>query len=154
MSATSEDDRRWLAVAVDQARTGWEEGGIPIGAALVHDGELLAVGRNRRVQQGSVIRHGETDCLQNAGRLTARTYRASVLYTTLSPCLMCAGTVLLYQIPRIVVGENRTFESSEELLRSRGVSVEVVDDPECRELMLRLVAEKPGLWNEDIGLEP
>jgi cytosine deaminase len=154
MQAPAEDDTRWLAAAVEQARIGWSEGGIPIGAALVHDGTLLAVGRNRRVQQGSVIRHGETDCLENAGRLTARTYRASVLYTTLSPCLMCAGTALLYQIPRIVVGENRTFESSEELLRSRGVQVDVVDDPECRALMARLVAEKPGLWNEDIGLEP
>jgi creatinine deaminase len=154
MSAVTLDDRRWMSVAVTQARTGWDEGGIPIGAALVHGGDLLAVGRNRRVQQGSVIRHGETDCLENAGRLTASTYRASVLYTTLSPCLMCAGTALLYQIPRIVVGENRTFESSEELLRSRGVRVDVVDDPECRELMARLIAEKPQLWNEDIGLEP
>ena len=154
MEAPTEDDTRWLAAAVEQARIGWSEGGIPIGAALVHDGELLAVGRNRRVQQDSVIRHGETDCLENAGRLTARTYRASVLYTTLSPCLMCAGAALLYQIPRIVVGENRTFESSEELLRSRGVQVDVVDDPECRALMVRLVAEKPELWNEDIGLEP
>ena len=97
------------------------------------------MGRNRRVQDGSVIRHGETDCLENAGRLTARTYRASVLYTTLSPCLMCAGSVLLYQIPRIVVGENRTFESSEALLRSRGVQVDVLDDSECRELMARLL---------------
>ena len=154
MEAPTEDDRRWLATAVEQARIGWSEGGIPIGAALVHDGELLAVGRNRRVQQDSVIRHGETDCLENAGRLTARTYRASVLYTTLSPCLMCAGAALLYQIPRIVVGENTTFESYEELLRFWGVQVDVVDDPECRALMVRLVAEKPELWNEDIGLEP
>ncbi|MEO5982772.1 MAG: nucleoside deaminase [Pedococcus sp.] len=154
MSDVMEQDRRWLALAVDQARIGWSEGGIPIGAALVHGEELLAVGRNRRVQQGSVIRHGETDCLENAGRLTARTYRASVLYTTLSPCLMCAGTALLYQIPRIVVGENRTFESSEDLLRSRGVRVDVVDDDECRALMDRLIAQKPELWNEDIGLDP
>ena len=154
MSANPDDDRRWLTAAVEQARIGWSEGGIPIGAALVHDGKLLAVGRNRRVQQGSVIRHGETDCLENAGRLTARTYRASVLYTTLSPCLMCAGTALLYQIPRIVVGENRTFESSEDLLRSRGVQVDVLDDAECRSLMERMIAEKPELWNEDIGLEP
>lgn len=154
MDANPDDDRRWMAAAVEQARIGWSEGGIPIGAALVHDGKLLAVGRNRRVQQGSVIRHGETDCLENAGRLTAQTYRASVLYTTLSPCLMCTGTVLLYQIPRIVVGENRTFESAEELLRSRGVQVDVVDDEECRSLMDRMIAEKPELWNEDIGLEP
>ena len=154
MRADPEDDQRWLAAAVEQARIGWSEGGIPIGAALVHDGELLAVGRNRRVQQGSVIRHGETDCLENAGRLTAKTYRASVLYTTLSPCFMCAGTALLYQIPRIVVGENRTFETSEELLRSHGVQVDVVDDAQCRELMQRLITQKPELWNEDIGLEP
>jgi len=154
MRADPEDDQRWLAAAVEQARIGWSEGGIPIGAALVHDGELLGVGRNRRVQQGSVIRHGETDCLENAGRLTAKTYRASVLYTTLSPCFMCAGTALLYQIPRIVVGENRTFETSEELLRSHGVQVDVVDDAECRELMQRLITQKPELWNEDIGLEP
>ena len=154
MRASAEDDRRWLAAAVEQARIGWSEGGIPIGAALVHDGKLLAVGRNRRVQQGSVIRHGETDCLENAGRLTARTYRASVLYTTLSPCLMCAGTALLYQIPRIVVGENRSFEASEDLLRSRGVQVDVLDDAECRSLMDRMIAEKPELWMEDIGLEP
>jgi cytosine/creatinine deaminase len=154
MRASAEDDRRWLAAAVEQARIGWSEGGIPIGAALVHDGKLLAVGRNRRVQQGSVIRHGETDCLENAGRLTARTYRTSVLYTTLSPCLMCAGTALLYQIPRIVVGENRSFEASEDLLRSRGVQVDVLDDAECRSLMDRMIAEKPELWMEDIGLEP
>lgn len=154
MRADPEDDQRWLAAAVEQARIGWSEGGIPIGAALVHEGELLGVGRNRRVQQGSVIRHGETDCLENAGRLTAKTYRASVLYTTLSPCFMCAGTALLYQIPRIVVGENRTFETSEELLRSHGVQVDVVDDAECRELMQRLITQKPELWNEDIGLEP
>ena len=154
MQVHAENDQRWLAAAVEQARIGWSEGGIPIGAALVHDGALLAVGRNRRVQQGSVIRHGETDCLENAGRLTARTYRASVLYTTLSPCFMCAGTVLLYQIPRVVVGENRTFETSEALLRSHGVQVDVLDDEECRELMQRLIAQKPELWNEDIGLEP
>ena len=154
MRSNADDDRRWLAVALEQAQIGWDEGGIPIGAALVHGGELVAVGRNRRVQQGSVIRHGETDCLENAGRLTARTYRASVLYTTLSPCFMCAGTVLLYQIPRIVVGENRTFEISEELLRSHGVQVDVLDDVECHTLMQRLIADKPGLWNEDIGVEP
>ena len=154
MTSTARSDRDALALAVEQARIGWSEGGIPIGAALVHQGDVLAVGRNRRVQDGSVIRHGETDCLENAGRLTARIYRASVLYTTLSPCLMCAGAALLYQIPRIVVGENRTFESSEALLRSRGVQVDVLDDSECRELMARLLREQPALWNEDIGLEP
>ena len=154
MKVDVDDDQRWLAVAVEQAQIGWSEGGVPIGAALVHDGKLLAVGRNQRVQQGSVIRHGETDCLENAGRLTARTYGSSVLYTTLSPCLMCAGTALLYQIPRIVVGENRTFESSEDLLRSRGVRVDVLDDARCRALMARMLEERPELWREDIGLEP
>lgn len=154
MKVDVDDDQRWLAVAVEQAQIGWSEGGVPIGAALVHDGKLLAVGRNQRVQQGSVIRHGETDCLENAGRLTARTYGSSVLYTTLSPCLMCAGTALLYQIPRIVVGENRTFESSEDLLRSRGVRVDVLDDARCRALMVRMLEERPELWREDIGLEP
>ncbi|MEO6021332.1 MAG: nucleoside deaminase [Knoellia sp.] len=154
MKVDVDDDQRWLAVAVEQAQIGWSEGGVPIGAALVHDGKLLAVGRNQRVQQGSVIRHGETDCLENAGRLTARTYGSSVLYTTLSPCLMCAGTALLYQIPRIVVGENRTFESSEDLLRSRGVRVDVLDDARCRALMAKMLEERPQLWREDIGLEP
>uniref|UniRef100_UPI001E4B350E nucleoside deaminase n=1 Tax=Geodermatophilus chilensis TaxID=2035835 RepID=UPI001E4B350E len=114
-------DRQHLALAVEQARIGWAEGGVPIGAALVHEGEVLAVGRNRRVQMGSAIRHGETDCIERAGRLPASVYRRSVLYTTLSPCYMCAGTALLYEIPRIVIGENRTFQQSEELLRSRGV---------------------------------
>ncbi|WP_110208351.1 nucleoside deaminase [Nocardioides daejeonensis] len=146
-------DRTFLARAVEQARIGWDEGGVPIGAALVHDGEVLAVGRNRRIQMGSAIRHGETDCIENAGRLPARVYRASVLYTTLSPCFMCAGTAVLYDIPRIVVGENRTFQASEEWLRSRGVRVDVVDDDECRALMERMIAERPALWAEDIGEE-
>jgi cytosine/creatinine deaminase len=132
---------------------GWAEGGVPIGAALVHDGQVLAVGRNRRVQMGSAIRHGETDCIERAGRLTASVYRQSVLYTTLSPCYMCAGTALLYEIPRIVIGENRSFEASEELLRSHGVRLDVLDDPECVELMQRMLAERPELWAEDIGEE-
>jgi len=148
-----EQDRRFLELAIEQARIGWEEGGIPIGAALVRNGEVLAVGRNRRVQMGSAIRHGETDCIENAGRQPARVYRESVLYTTLSPCYMCAGTALLYGIPRIVVGENRTFEASEAWLRSHGVVVDVVDDPECRELMEKLIRERPQLWAEDIGEE-
>ena len=146
-------DLHFLGLAVEQARTGWDEGGIPIGAALVHEGEVLAVGRNRRVQMGSAIRHGETDCIERAGRLPASTYRASVLYTTLSPCFMCAGTALLYDIPRIVVGENRSFEASEEWLRSRGVVVDVLDDDECRGLMDRMMSERPALWAEDIGEE-
>ncbi|MBX6723102.1 MAG: nucleoside deaminase [Dactylosporangium sp.] len=148
-----EQDRRFLELAIEQARIGWEEGGIPIGAALVRNGEVLAVGRNRRVQMGSAIRHGETDCIENAGRQPARVYRESVLYTTLSPCYMCAGTALLYGIPRIVVGENRTFEASEAWERSHGVGGYVVDDPECRELMEKLIRERPQLWAEDIGEE-
>ncbi len=150
---TATDDRTYLDLAVEQARIGWEEGGIPIGAALVHEGEVLAVGRNRRVQMGSAIRHGETDCLENAGRLPARVYRASTLYTTLSPCFMCAGTAVLYDIPRIVVGENRSFQASEEWLRSRGVVVDVLDDEQCVALMHTMMTERPELWAEDIGEE-
>ncbi len=144
-------DRFYLGLAIEQARIGWDEGGVPIGAALVHQGEVLAVGRNRRVQMGSAIRHGETDCIEQAGRQPASVYRNSVLYTTLSPCYMCAGTALLYEIPRIVVGENRSFQASEDLLRSKGVELTVVDDAECIELMRRMIAERPDLWNEDIG---
>lgn len=150
---TTDADRAFLELAVEQARIGWEEGGIPIGAALVHNGEVLAVGRNRRVQMGSAIRHGETDCIENAGRQPARVYRESVLYTTLSPCFMCAGTAVLYEIPRIVVGENHNFQASEEWLHSRGVTVDVVDDAECRALMERMLRERPALWAEDIGEE-
>ncbi|WP_122816209.1 nucleoside deaminase [Nocardioides pantholopis] len=148
-----DDDRRFLGLAIEQARIGWDEGGVPIGAALVHDGSVLAVGRNRRIQLGSPIRHGETDCIDNAGRQPARVYRESVLYTTLSPCFMCAGTAVLYDIPRIVVGENRSFRASEDWLRSRGVRVDVVDDAECVALMERMLAERPQLWAEDIGEE-
>ena len=150
----TDDDRRFLALALEQAQTGWEEGGVPIGAALVHRGEVLAVGRNRRFQMDSAIRHGETDCIENAGRLPARFYRESVLYTTLSPCFMCAGTAVLYDIPRIVIGENQHFQASEEWLRSRGVQVDVVDDELCKELMARMLRERPQLWAEDIGEEP
>lgn len=150
---TTDADRAFLALAVEQARLGWDEGGVPIGAALVHDGEVLAVGRNRRFQMDSAIRHGETDCIENAGRQPARVYRESVLYTTLSPCFMCAGTAVLYEIPRIVVGENRNFQASEEWLRSRGVKIDVVDDAECRALMERMLRERPALWAEDIGEE-
>jgi cytosine/creatinine deaminase len=146
-------DRFFLGLAVEQARIGWDEGGVPIGATLVHQGRILAVGRNRRVQMGSSIRHGETDCIERAGRQPASVYRNSVLYTTLSPCYMCAGTALLYEIPRIVIGENRSFQASEDLLRSHGVHLDVVDDPECLALMERMIAERPALWNEDIGEE-
>jgi cytosine deaminase len=148
-----EQDRFFLGLAVEQARIGWDEGGVPIGATLVHQGRILAVGRNRRVQMGSSIRHGETDCIERAGRQPASVYRNSVLYTTLSPCYMCAGTALLYEIPRIVIGENRSFQASEDLLRSHGVHLDVVDDPECIALMERMIAERPALWNEDIGEE-
>jgi creatinine deaminase len=146
-------DEYFLGLAIEQAQIGWEEGGVPIGAALVHDGEVLAVGRNRRVQMDSAIRHGETDCIERAGRLPASVYRKSVLYTTLSPCFMCAGTALLYEIPRIVIGENQSFEMSESLLRDHGVQLDVVDDPACLQLMERMLEERPGLWLEDIGEE-
>ncbi len=147
------DDATFLEAAVEQARVGRAEGGVPIGAALVVDGEVLAVGRNRRVQMGSAIRHGETDCLENAGRLPARTYARATMYTTLSPCIMCTGAVLLYGIPRVVIGENRNFVGGEDLLRSRGVEVVVLDDPECIDLMKGFVADHPSVWNEDIGLD-
>jgi cytosine/creatinine deaminase len=150
-SSPQEQDRFHLGLAVEQARIGWSEGGVPIGAALVHEGRVLAVGRNRRVQMNSAIRHGETDCIERAGRLPASVYRRSVLYTTLSPCYMCAGTALLYEIPRIVIGENRSFQASEELLRSHGVQLDVLDDPDCIALMQQMLTERPQLWAEDIG---
>jgi cytosine deaminase len=148
------DDRRWLDVAIDEARTGRDEGGIPIGAAVVADGKLLAGGHNRRVQGGSAIRHGETDALENAGRQPAATYRRATMYTTLSPCDMCTGAILLYGIPRVVIGENTTFVGAEDLLRSRGVEVVVAQDEDCIALMRDFIAANPQLWNEDIGEEP
>ena len=141
-----------LAPALQQAREGLAEGGIPIGAALLVDGDVLAVGHNRRVQLGSAIRHGETDCLENAGRLPATAYARSTMVTTLSPCDMCTGAILLYKIPRVVVGENRTFYGAEDLLRSRGVEVVVLDDAECIAVMTDFIAAEPRLWNEDIGV--
>ena len=138
-------------MAIAEARTGGDEGGVPIGAVLVSDGRVLGAGHNRRVQQGSAIRHGETDALENAGRLPARVYRAATMYTTLSPCDMCTGAILLYGIPRVVVGENRTFMGGEDLLRSRGVEVVVADDLDCVALMAEFIAAHPHLWNEDIG---
>jgi creatinine deaminase len=146
------DDRSWLEQAVEQARIGRDEGGIPIGAALVADDRVLGVGRNRRVQEGSAIRHGETDALENAGRLPAAVYARATMYTTLSPCHMCTGAVLLFGIPRVVIGENRTFLGAEDLLRSHGVEVVVVDDAECADMMQRFIADHPSLWNEDIGV--
>ena len=147
----STEDRRFLDLAIEQARLGWKEGGIPIGAVLVHQGEVLAAGRNRRVQMGSAIRHGETDAIERAGRLPATVYRKSVLYTTLSPCFMCAGTSVLYEIPRIVIGENESFSASEDWLASRGVELVVADDPACKDLMATMMQDKPELWAEDIG---
>jgi cytosine/creatinine deaminase len=148
------DDRSLLALAVEQARMGRGEGGVPIGAALVDDvGRVLGAGRNRRVQLGSAIRHGETDALETAGRRPASVYARSTMVTTLSPCDMCTGAILLYGIPRVVIGENRTFLGGEELLRSRGVEVVVLDDPECIELMRAFIAAHPEVWNEDIGEE-
>ncbi len=143
---------RFLKAALAEARQGLAEGGIPIGSVLVHDGKILGRGHNRRVQRDSAILHGEMDALENAGRQPARIYRASVLYTTLSPCAMCSGAILLYGIPKVVVGENRTFTGEENLLRSRGVEVDVVQDPDCIALMERFIAANPGLWNEDIGV--
>ncbi len=151
MNHPAHTDEYFLGLAIEQAKIGWEEGGVPIGAALIHRGEVLAVGRNRRVQMNSAIRHGETDCIERAGRLPASVYRECVLYTTLSPCFMCAGTARLYEIPRIVVGENRSFEASEEWLRSSGIQVDVVDDAECVALMDRMLAAPRSLWLEDIG---
>ncbi len=142
----------YLQAAIDEAQQGLAEGGIPIGSVLVHNGIIIGRGHNRRVQQGSAILHGEMDALENAGRLPASVYKESVLYTTLSPCAMCTGAILLYGIPRVVVGENRTFMGEEALLKSRGVTVEVVQDPTCIAMMQDFIAAKPELWNEDIGV--
>jgi cytosine deaminase len=146
-------DREHLAAAVAAARAGRADGGIPIGAALVVDGRVLATGSNKRVQQGSAIRHGETDCLENAGRLPASVYARATMVTTLSPCDMCTGAILLYKIPRVIIGENRTFYGAEDLLRSRGVDVIVVDDDDCVTMMRDFIAAEPSLWNEDIGVQ-
>jgi creatinine deaminase len=145
------DDHGFLANAIEQARIGRDEGGVPIGAALVADGRVLGAGHNRRVQQGSAIRHGETDALEEAGRLPASVYRRATMYTTLSPCDMCTGAILLYGIPRVVIGENRTFMGGEDLLRSRGVEVINLDSAECKALMDEFIAAHPDIWNEDIG---
>ena len=143
-------DRGFLEVAIEQARIGRDEGGVPIGAALVADGRVLGAGHNRRIQQGSAIRHGETDALEVAGRLPASAYRRSTMYTTLSPCDMCTGAILLYGIPRVVIGENRTFVGGEDYLRSRGVEVVNLDADACVELMREFIARRPDIWNEDI----
>ena len=142
---------QFMDAAVEEARLGMEEGGIPIGSVLVHDGKILGRGHNRRVQRGSATLHGEMDALENAGRLPAAVYRECTLYTTLSPCAMCSGAILLYGIPKVVIGENRSFLGEEELLRSRGVELTVLDDARCIALMERMMRERPDLWNEDIG---
>ena len=141
----------FLQAAVEQAKLGLAEGGIPIGSVLVHDGRIIGRGHNRRVQKGSAILHAEMDALENAGRLSAETYRDSVLYTTLSPCAMCSGAIVLYGIGRLVIGENRTFMGEEDWLKSRGVSIRLEQDQQCIAMMQQFIAENPGLWHEDIG---
>jgi len=142
----------FLKAAIEEAELGLREGGIPIGSVLVHEGSIIGRGHNRRVQKGSAVLHGEMDALENAGRQAARVYRESTIYTTLSPCSMCSGAILLYGIPRVVVGENRAFMGEEGLLRSRGVTVEVLQDPACIRLMTEFIRAHPSLWNEDIGV--
>jgi cytosine deaminase len=142
---------KFLRAAIDEAKEGLAEGGIPIGSTLVIDGKIVGRGHNRRVQKGSSVLHAEMDCLENAGRLQATDYSRATLYSTLSPCDMCSGAVLLYGIPKVVIGENATFRGPEDYVRSRGVELVIVDDPECRELMRRFISERPHLWNEDIG---
>jgi len=142
----------FLEAALEQARKSYSEGGIPIGSVLVHDGRIIGRGHNCRVQTGSAIDHGEMNCLRNAGRLPASVYRNCTLYSTLSPCPMCSGAIVLYKIPRVVVGENQTFLGAEDYLRSEGIAVEVLQDPECIQLMQRFICEKPELWHEDIGM--
>jgi cytosine/creatinine deaminase len=142
---------QFMQAAIDEARQGLAEGGIPIGSVLAHRGEIIGRGHNRRIQNGSPILHGEMDALENAGRRTAAVYGESVLYTTLSPCSMCTGAILLYGIPRVIVGENRTFMGDEDLLRSRGVAVDVLEDAGCIAMMSAFIAANANLWNEDIG---
>ncbi len=145
------DSSFFLEAAIEEARRGQSAGGVPIGSVLVIDDRIVGRGHNQRMQKGSSVLHAEMDCLENAGRLSASDYRHSVLYSTLSPCDMCSGAILLYRIPRVVVGENRTFQGPEEYLRSRGVDLEIVDSDECYQLMQDFIAANPSLWNEDIG---
>ena len=152
----SVDDAKWMERALQQAQQSYDAGGLPIGSVLVRhhpsgEDELLGEGHNQRVQEGDPIAHGEMDCLRKAGR--QRSYRDTTIYTTLSPCMMCTGTIVQFRIPRVVIGENVNFGGNEEFLRSKGVEVVILDDPKCKELMARLIAEKPELWNEDIGEE-
>ena len=142
---------KFLKAAIKEAKKGLKEGGIPIGSVIVYNNKIIGKGHNKRVQEGSVVLHGEMDALENAGRQKAAVYRNCVLYTTLSPCPMCAGTILLYGIPKVVIGENKTFMGEEDLLKSRGVKVEVLNDKECIKMMTKFIKKKPELWNEDIG---
>lgn len=142
----------FLEAAIEEAKQGMTEGGIPIGSVLVIDGQIVGRGHNRRVQNGSAVLHAEMDCLENAGRLAASDYRRATLYSTLSPCDMCSGAVLLYGIPKIVIGENHTFRGPEDYVRSRGVELVVLDNPECRQLMATFIEQHPDLWHEDIGV--
>ncbi|WP_342622540.1 nucleoside deaminase [Pseudomonas alkylphenolica] len=151
MSNTTAQTDEFMQAAIDEARQGLEEGGIPIGSVLVHKGKIIGRGHNRRVQSGSAILHGEMDALENAGRQPAAVYADSTLYTTLSPCAMCSGAILLYGIKRVIVGENQTFLGEEELLKSRGVSLKVLHDHSCINMMKEFIAAKPELWDEDIG---
>ncbi len=151
MGASSKDE--FMQAAIEEAKKGLAEGGIPIGSVLVIEGSIVGRGHNRRVQEGSAVLHAEMDCLESAGRRRPRDYRRAVLYSTLSPCDMCSGAVLLYKIPRIVIGEHRTFRGPEEYLRSRGVELVILDDEECIGLMREFIAARPELWNEDIGEE-
>ena len=141
----------FMQAALEEARQGLAEGGIPIGSVLVHNGQIIGRGHNRRIQNGSTTLHGEMDALENAGRRSATIYRECVIYTTLSPCPMCSGAILLYGIPKVVIGENQTFSGDEAHLRSRGVELGILDSPECIDLMTRFISERPELWNEDIG---
>jgi cytosine deaminase len=142
----------FLQAAIEEARLGLNEGGIPIGSVLVIDGQIVGRGHNRRVQRGSAVLHAEMDCLENAGRLTARDYRRAILYSTLSPCDMCSGATLLYRIGQVVIGENQTFQGPEDYVRSRGVRLDIRNDPDCIRLMREFIAARPELWNEDIGV--
>jgi len=151
--AATPDDAGFMKLAIEQARLGLAEGGVPIGAALVVNGTVIAVGRNRRVQQNSAIRHGETDCLENAGRQPASVYASATMYTTLSPCAMCSGAILLYKIRRVVIGESTTFTGAEDWLAAHGVELVQMDDPECKDLMKLFITNYPDIWNEDIGHE-
>ncbi|TSK08823.1 MAG: nucleoside deaminase [Geobacter sp.] len=143
---------KFMQAALEEARTGLSEGGVPIGSVIVHDGKIIGRGHNRRVQKGSAILHGEMDALENAGRQPASVYRNCVLYTTLSPCPMCSGAIILYGIPHVIIGENRTFMGEEDVLRSRNVTVEVLQDEQCIGIMEEFIRQKPELWNEDIGV--